>query len=312
MKINDLVFGELFKRGFELEGSTRVWSVEDSKLWYLTSRQAKGFLNASMQGKYKKSVFDKEVKLIKKHLREISSFIPENSCNIVDLGCGDGKKAALFIKEMSKNKKLRYCPIDISSYMVSKAAGTINEMNCAELLEFKWNISDFENLENITPLFREKGFEKHLMVLTGNTMGNFDCEDILSWVKNSMKKGDVLVIGNGLVGENKNKNAFDYKNRGLNEFLSETIRQIGLKKDDVEFNTRFNKKRVELFYTLKKDKTIRHAGKKVEFRKGDLIITGISYKYSKKELRKILLGFFSFVKIYSDEKNSYALAVCKK
>jgi len=40
MKINDLIFKELIKRGYELEGKTRVWDVADSKLWYLTPEQA--------------------------------------------------------------------------------------------------------------------------------------------------------------------------------------------------------------------------------------------------------------------------------
>jgi len=35
-KINDLIFKELLKRGYSLEGNTRIWNLADSKLWYLT------------------------------------------------------------------------------------------------------------------------------------------------------------------------------------------------------------------------------------------------------------------------------------
>ena len=35
-KINDLIFKELIKRGYSLEGNTRIWNIADSKLWYLT------------------------------------------------------------------------------------------------------------------------------------------------------------------------------------------------------------------------------------------------------------------------------------
>ena len=40
MQINDLIFKELIKRGYSLEGKTRIWNIADSKLWYLTPEQA--------------------------------------------------------------------------------------------------------------------------------------------------------------------------------------------------------------------------------------------------------------------------------
>ena len=47
--------------------------------------------------------------------------------NIIDLGCGDGKKAVIFISHLKGKVKLRYCPIDISGYMVEKAIERIKE-----------------------------------------------------------------------------------------------------------------------------------------------------------------------------------------
>ena len=44
-KINDLIFRELIKRGYSLEGNTRIWNIADSKLWYLTPEQAKAYLD---------------------------------------------------------------------------------------------------------------------------------------------------------------------------------------------------------------------------------------------------------------------------
>jgi hypothetical protein len=63
--------------------------------------------------------------------------------------------------------------------MVSKAAETIRKKNVGEVLEFRWNISDFENLNNVTPLARDAIYENHFLMLLGNTLGNFDNEDIL-------------------------------------------------------------------------------------------------------------------------------------
>ena len=54
MPVNDLIFKELLKRGYKLEGETRVWDIADSKLWYLTPKQAQGFLDLSKTEGYKK------------------------------------------------------------------------------------------------------------------------------------------------------------------------------------------------------------------------------------------------------------------
>ena len=312
MEINDLIFKELLKRGCKLEGKTRVWDVADSKLWYLTPKQAQGFLDLSKTAGYKKSIIEKEVSLIKKHMDYIVHALPQASCNIIDLGCGDGKKASLFIKELAKHMKIRYCPIDISSYMVTKAAGTIRKMKVAKVLEFNWNISDFENLNNITPLFRDTNFETHFMMLLGNTLGNFDRDDLLDGIKKSMKKDDVLIIGNGLDADDKETYVTLYRDTLMDKFLIKVIEQIGLSRGDVRYDVRFKNSRVEMFYTANKDKSVKHLNKQINFKKGDVILTAISYKYAKPELKKILGKFFSEVKIYTDPKETYALALCKR
>ncbi len=311
MKINDLIFKELIKRGYKLEGNTRIWNVADSKLWYLTDKQAQGFLDLSSTEGYKKSIIEKEVSLIKEHMGDFVNVLARKSANIIDLGCGDGKKASLFIEEMEKHVKIRYCPIDISSYMVSKAANTIRKIKIGEVLEFKWNVSDFENLNNITSLFRDKGFESHFMMLLGNTLGNFDREDILNGIKNSMKKEDILLIGNGLTSGNEDWEK-EYKDKIINKWLIQIPLQLGLEKKYLDYDVRFINSRVEEIYTVKSNKTIKHLGKEIDFKKGDKIIVAISYKYSKQEFKKILNKFFSNVIIYTDKGNSYALALCKK
>jgi len=311
MQVNDLIFKELLKRGYILEGKTRVWNVADSKLWYLTPKQAQGFLDLSKTDGYREHIIEKEVSLIRSNLKNFVAAIPKKSCNIIDLGCGDGQKASLFIDELDKHIEIRYCPIDISSYMVSKAADTIRKMKISEVLEFKWNISDFENLNNVMPLFRDKGFENHFMMLLGNTLGNFDREDILHGIKNSMNKDDVLIIGNGLSNGHEDWTR-EYKDQVINRWLMEIPKQLGLSEKDVKYDVRFVNSRIEELYIVEKDKAVEHLERTVHFKKGDIIITAISYKYTKSSLYKILTKFFSKVEIYTDTKNSYALALCRK
>ena len=150
MKIHDLIFKELLKRGYKLEGKTKVWDVADSKLWYLTPEQAQGFLDLEEDEYYEKSIIEKEISLIKKNLPEIIKILPFKSYNLVDLGCGDGRKAVVFISELKKHFNLRYCPVDISSYMVNKAAqSAVNE-----------------NLLEAIKTYKEKGFKIYIFTDT--------------------------------------------------------------------------------------------------------------------------------------------------
>ncbi len=312
MEINDLIFKEMIKRGCRLEGKTRVWDLTDSKLWYLTPPQAQGFLDLEKSQAYKKDIIQKEISLIKGNLRDIVKHLPKDSYNLIDLGCGDGKKAALFIKELGRLIKIRYCPIDISSYMVGKASNTIRSMNVGDVIEFRYNISDFENLENVTPLLRDRSFSTNLLLLLGNTMGNFDKDDIIHGIKKGMKKGDFLLVGNGINSTKKTDILKAYRQNLVNEWLVKVIEQVGLSSKDVSYGVRFRNSRIEIFYTTNKDKEVKHLGKRAEFRKGDMIIAAISYKYSRTEFRRILMKFFRNVIVYTYPEETYALALCRR
>lgn len=197
-KINDLIFKELLKRGYSLEGNTRIWNLADSKLWYLTPEQAQAFLDLEQSKDYQKEVIQKEIDLIKKNINEITSEIKNKSINLIDLGCGDGKKAVIFLNYLGDTATIRYCPIDISSYMVEKAIENVSKTNINEIIKLQWNISDFENLENVTPLLRSGFYKDNLILLLGNTLGNFEIHELLFEIRSSMKDGDLLLIGNGL------------------------------------------------------------------------------------------------------------------
>src|SRR3989344_5325769 len=181
MHIHSLIFKELIKRGYSLDGNTRIRNIADSKLWYLTPEQAQGYLDLGSDTSYKKSVGQHQADiLITEAAGEIADRLKANSVNVVDLGCGDGTKAAYLVNQLKKIKKdlkVRYCPIDISFYMVSKAIETFSKLDAGEVIRFQYNISDFENLDNITPLLRTSEFKTNVFLLLGNTLGNFEIHE---------------------------------------------------------------------------------------------------------------------------------------
>lgn len=315
MQVNDLIFKELIKRGYSLDGKTRIWNIADSKLWYLTPEQAQAYLDLVSTDFYKKRVGPKEMSLLIEYIKDILEEVGSKPVNMIDLGCGDGKKAALFLKEMkNKNAKVRYCPIDISSHMVKHAIEEIESLNDTEIIKVQWNISDFENLQNVVPLLKKDEYKTNFFLLLGNTFGNFETHELLYSVRNSMRDGDIILIGNGL---NNHKMEEDIvkscrENPLRNEFFSHILKLVGLKKEHIEYGVRFKNDRLETFYTVLKDVTLSFQDKKIEFYKGDQIIVGFAYHYEKDEFMSYLKMYFGEVNLFVSKDGSYALALCKK
>jgi len=310
--INDLIFRELIKRGYALEGNTRIWNIADSKLWYLTPKQAQAFLDLESSEDYQRDVIQKEIDLINNNVDDILDEVREEALNIIDLGCGDGKKAVIFIEHLKGKLNTRYCPIDISGYMVEKAISKIKKLDAGEVVKFQWNISDFENLENISSLLRSGDYKKNLLLLLGNTLGNFEINELLYQIRGAMNEGDIILIGNGLDNRNEGDVLKSYQNEQLNNLLIHLPINLGLKKAEVNYGVRFVNSRVEMYYTILRDKEIKFQDKRVVFHKGDQLLTAVSYKYQKDSFEDFLKMYFRDVKLFASEDDSYALALCKK
>ncbi len=319
MQVNDLIFRELIKRGYSLEGKTRVWNIADSKLWYLTPDQAQGYLDLESDKSYRKNVSQAQaVDLLHENAKDILKLVGNKPFNLVDLGCGDGMKAALLVQELKKIKpeiKLRYCPIDISGYMVSKAIETFSKLklNVDEIVEFQYNISDFENLENITPLLVRGEFKRNLIILMGNTLGNFEVNEFLYTIRKSMKKDDIFLVD---ISVDDKKNAFraeeHSKNQKWNDWLICIPLSLGLGEKDVEFSARFKNKRIEFYYIIKNDKKVEFQNKSIYFMKGDQIVVVVAYKHDLNDLKTYLNMHFDSVSIRLSEDKSKVLALCTR
>jgi len=311
--ISGLIFKELLKRGYSLKGNTRVWNIADSKLWYLTPEQSKAYLELEDSAHYQKLIEKTEVKLIDQNVKEILDCVGKNPLNVVDLGCGDGRKGAQIVKRFKKTSKIRYCPIDISGYMVREAIKNFSKLKLGEVVGFQYNISDFENLENITPLLRFGEFKKSLFLLLGNTLGNFELTELLYQIRNSMKDEDSLLIGVGIEHPKWVQIAKTAKNdKKTDNFLIHIPLHLGLKSEDVKFGARFQHSRIEFYYTLLKDKAIKFQEKEVRFNKGDKIVVAIAYKHKKDDLTSILKMYFKDVRVFTSKDNSEALFLCIK
>lgn len=315
--INDLIFKELIKRGYSLEGNTRVWNIADSKLWYLTPEQAQGYLDLTSDETYNTQAGQPQGEdLIKTHIKEILSTLGNEPINIVDLGCGDGSKAAIFVKELRRLKpllKIRYCPVDISGYMVGKAIETFSNLDIEEVIEFQYNISDFENLENVMPLLKTGEYKKNVLLLLGNTLGNFEIHDLLYQIRSGMDRGDLFIVDTAINDEKQEERARAYeKNKKANDWLIHIPLQLGLSKTDVELAFRWKHQRLEAYYIIQNDKEVLFQNRKVLFNKGDQIVVVVAYKHEDDDLRTYLNMHFNEVVLKISKDKSKALGICKK
>ena len=313
-EINDLIFKEFIKRGYSLDGNTRVWDIADSKLWYLTPEQAQAYLDLDKSEEYRSRMVDNEIELLKEVIPKI---IEKNSfkkdLTLVDVGCGNGRKAIVPIKILKKNHKINYCPIDISAYMVNEAMKNISKLEeVGEIVKFHWNVSDFENLENVTALLRDP--KKELLILfLGSTIGNFETHDLLYSLQNSMEFGDSLLIGVSLDNtEDGVELAKGYLTPEVDDFLGHVLVELGFSKNEIKFGARYKHRRVECFYEIKENKIIKFQDKEISFNKGDQVIVSHSHKYTQKELEDSIKLYFGKYEFFTNEKKDWMLLFCKK
>jgi uncharacterized SAM-dependent methyltransferase len=315
-QINDLIFKELIKRGYALEGKTRVWNIADSKLWYLTPEQSQAYLDLEDSENFKELASNMEFDLLAKAIPEIISTLEDTKgLNIIDLGCGDGKKAFYFVEEIKDKYEITYCPIDISGYMVTQAMETFSSSKVEKKVDFRYNISDFENLENITSLLKYGRSKKNLFLLLGHTLGNFEINDLLYKIRSAMHAGDVLVIVSGIANSKWNEwieKVKDEKRSKMNSFFIHIPLLLGLDRDNLEFNPRFKNSRVEYTYTIKKSQTINFQDKSITFDEGDQIMVAVSYKHKEGDLLTFFNLYFGQTIFKKSKDNSTFLAICKK
>lgn len=312
-KINDLIFQELLKRGYSLEGKSKVWNISDSRFWYITPEQSQAFLDLEKKDPKQKMFVKQETGLIKKHCKELTLGLDGKGINLIDLGCGDGTKAIEFINCFKNKEQIRYCPLDVSAFMVESAIKNVSKLKKVTVINNKKNVMNFLDFGDVSDSIRKNNFKNNYILLLGGSLENSDVHELFHELRASMKDGDYLLIGNKLTHPNPEKMVNYYMNtKKIDELLIKTLELLGFDKDEIQYGARFRGSRIEMFYTLKQDKTLSSKGKKIEFKTGDSIIVTISYKYTKDSLLELLMMYFDDIETFVSNDGIYALALCKK
>lgn len=306
-----IVLKELVRHGYSTERGKRVWNIATHKLLYSTPQLAQGFLNLMRLPRYKANNIDREIALLRAHVPPFFGGL-HDSFNLIDLGCGDGTKAEAFVKSLPRTLRTKYFSVDISMPLTHLAKTRLQSLRSKTFSLGGSFIEDFSNPEPIMKKIKAKSNERNIFLLLGGTLASFEITEFLFSLSRSMKRGDMLVVGNGIRTGKRFVGLEKYKHPLFNEWLMHLMSGLGFSADEVSYNTRFANGRLEFFYTVKKDKVFVCNGKRIKFKAKDEIVVAVQYKYYAAELEKFCRMYFSDVRFFKDKDSEYALILCVK
>ena len=313
MVTKEMIFKELVKNGYSQIKSGKVWDIADMSFLYLTPEMAQSFLKLKEHPRYKATVVNIEIGLLKKHASYFLKCVKDCKFNLIDMGCSDGLKAISLIRSLSRNINFRYCPVNINEHLVDLAMDNVKKEGFDSIVDYAPRVSqDFASMEEIGAALRNSTYQKNVILLLGSILGGFQINDYLFRLSRSMFPEDVLIIGNGVRKGERFVNLDTYKNSIFHEWFVHLLKEIGFAENEIEYDARFNNERVEGFYKIKVDKDIASGRNKITFKAGDEIIVAAIYKYYGNELEKFCKMYFPEVKLVRDEEEEYALVFCKK
>ena len=258
-KLNELILNEFVKNGYANRDGVRVWDISDRRFLYFTKDLAKGFLKLRKFKPYKKQVLNREVKLIKRLMGEVSNGLNNESFNLIDVFCGDGKKASAFIKSLDNNSNVKYCPVNVGSYLVDLAVKNVKRKKFKNIKDIKSCVCycdsyDFAKFANSV---RDKKYKRNVFLILGSVLASYQINDYLYGLSHNMKKGDYVIIGNGIRVGQRLVSLEKYKNKIWDAWFFNLMKEIGFEKGDLEYDVRFGNSRIEMFYRVKNQKKIK-------------------------------------------------------
>ena len=137
-----------------------------------------------------------EAEILEKQGSKILSHLKETNFNLVELGCGDGAKTILLLKNiLEQSKSLKYVPLDISKAAVESLLENLE----AEFNELPFDVQGLvaEYFQGLTWL-TENVAQRNLVLFLGSNIGNFNRPMALRFLRHlwhSLNDGDLVLIG---------------------------------------------------------------------------------------------------------------------
>ena len=258
-------------------------------------------------------------------------FIP-TGMSLVSIGVGNGDKERLLLKELIKKNlaektvsgkvAIRYYPIDINSQFVDIALEKVRDLPVE-----KKGIVDF--IEEI-PLLKKYWRLPVLFCILGNTFCNYEPEFILNLVYENLEKGDIFFFdanllptqGSGERIQSARRSILDtYTSRENAIFNMYPLLQYGMNPDYFDFELLLGQVsscigaiyRTQKSLNILDDAEVTIGPEIINFKKGDVIRMGFTYKYTYDQILAFLnICGFEVLNFFLSEDRENAIILAKK
>ena len=253
-----------------------------------------------------------ERKILKENKIEIAKKIGKEAV-IIEPGAGDTKKIAILLNSLDKPKK--YIPLDISEDYITKISQNFKK----KFPKIAITPKGYDFSSNNKPPFKIKSSENIIIFFPGSTIGNFETNEAVKFLKvlKSKFKAKKIIIGVDLVKDIPTLiSAYDDKKGVTAEFNKNILQRINnelggdinlnLYKHLAIYNTK--KKRIEMRLKSRKNNNIKINGSKYLIRKNEEIHTENSHKYTIKSFRNIVnKAGWKIKKTWVDDKKLFSI-----
>ena len=184
----------------------------------------------------------------------LNQYNPENKkINFFDIGCGNFLPTRTFINYLNKKNLLsKYIAVDISHELLDIAEKeALQILNPNQIIKIQRDF-EVENLRDYANPYREAD-TMNVIALLGSTLGSYiDQRTILTHLRDTLVKDDLLIISNKLNSE-IDKTKFSHILE-KNEQLLWIPALLGIDTGEVQFNSYFDEKREARVIAMKLDK----------------------------------------------------------
>jgi len=253
---------------------------------------------------------------------------PPKAINIIDIGCGNGEKAAVLIRwalDVFPDISVRYVALDISAGMRKIAKQTVTDKfnRKASRVEVISKTIDFEEENLLRPLWRFRQDEQalNLFLFLGNTLGNVrDPRGLLVKIAMAMRARDWLLLGLELGISHVSRALLEVYSDPLHvEFLSTALRPFNIKPEAgkgrghglirPEINSDEN---IEIrFKFTHPSPAIRANGEELRFNVGEYIVLAESRRFQTPELCSLLSKSRLTVARKAQKESGSAVYLCR-
>ncbi len=300
-----------------IEGLTAIQKHISSKYFY-DDKGSELFQKITETPEYYLTSCEKEI--LYNHAKGILDHMGKNPFNIVELGAGDGSKAAIFLeKALHSENFLDYYAVDISPKALDSLSQHLKSLFPG--MEPQTIIADYYQNFAAIKLPQEAN---SIFLFLGSSIGNFSpdsAKKLLEKMALRMKDGDLLVIGFDL----KKDERILYKAYNDSQGLTADFNLNLLERLNRDYGANFDLekfKHIEIYnpglgamesYLLSMEKQkvfVEDLELEVTFQENELLHTENSYKYTEEEIKELIkdTGLRSQI-FYFDKKRYFTTAL---